>query len=77
MKVADMRSYETIPTSPLDWHRASFCQTGECVEIAGHNGMVIMRSTQPDSVRLYFTTEEFGSFLREAKAGKFGAGQVD
>ena len=69
--MAGMRSYEAIRPS-LDWQKASFCQNGECVEIAAHNGMVMMRkSNEPNSARLYFTPEEFSSFLRGAKAGEF------
>jgi hypothetical protein len=57
---------------PLDWHKSSLCQTGECVEIAAQSGTVIMRkSTQPDAGYVYFTPEEFGSFLMGAKAGEF------
>jgi uncharacterized protein DUF397 len=55
----------------LDWRRASPCQGGECVWIARQNGSVIMRGSQPDSPWLYFTPEEFGAFLSDAKAGKF------
>ncbi len=66
-----MESYETTQTPP-DWHKSTFCQTGECVEIAALNGMVIMRkSTQPDADYVYFTPDEFGSFLGQAKAGDF------
>ncbi len=57
---------------PLDWYKASFCQNGECVEIAAHNGQIMMRkSTQPDADYIYFTPQEFAAFLKEAKAGKF------
>jgi hypothetical protein len=69
-----MRSRETIQVLPLDWRKASFCQNGECVEIAAHNGVVIMRnSTRPESDHIYFTPKEFATFLREAKTGRFDA----
>jgi len=66
-----MGMYNVIHAQPLDWRRASFCQNGECVWIAAQNGSVIMRSSQPDSAWLYFTPEEFGAFLDDAKAGAF------
>ena len=67
-----MQPYEARQTASLDWRKASFCQTGECVEIAAHDGAVIMRnSSQPDGGYLYFTPEDFGSFLERAKAGEF------
>jgi Domain of unknown function (DUF397) len=56
---------------PLDWRGASFCQGGECVWIGAENGAVIMRSSQPDSAWIYFTPDEFSSFLNEAKAGEY------
>jgi hypothetical protein len=67
-----MRSHGTIQIPSVDWYRASFCQNGECVEIAAQNGVVIMRSSaEPDSGQIRFTPEEFGCFLREAKAGGY------
>jgi hypothetical protein len=61
-----------MQTSALDWHKASFCQTGECIEIAAYNDVVLMRSSsQPESGYVYFTPEEFNSFLEAAKSGKF------
>lgn len=71
-KVAGMPSHEATQTLQLDWHKASFCQTGECVEIAAHNDVVLMRSSrQPDSGYIYFTPEEFSIFLQRAKAGNY------
>jgi hypothetical protein len=66
-----MRSYEAIPPS-LDWRKASFCQNSECVEVSAlDSATIIMRnSTRPDRY-VYFTREEFGSFLSDAKSGKF------
>jgi Domain of unknown function (DUF397) len=62
-----------MQTPALDWHKASFCQTGECVEIAEYNDVVLMRnSAQPESGHIYFTPEEFTTFLGAAKAGEFG-----
>lgn len=56
----------------LDWRKASFCQTGECVEIAANNGAVLMRnSAQPEMGFVSFTPEEFNTFLGAAKAGEF------
>jgi len=66
-----------MQTPALDWRKASFCQNGECIEVAAaQNGTVIMRNntqTQPASAHtyIYSTTEEFRSFLRGAKAGEF------
>ena len=56
----------------LDWHRSSFCQAGECVEITEADGIVIMRSSaHPDSGQIYLSRKEFGSFLAAAKAGAY------
>jgi Domain of unknown function (DUF397) len=61
-----------MQTPSLAWHKASLCQNGECVEIATHNDTVMMRnSTRPDSGYVYFTSEEFSTFLLAAKAGEF------
>jgi Domain of unknown function (DUF397) len=63
-----MRSHEARQFPQLDWLKSSLCQNGECVEISAWEGKVIMRSTRPNSGYIYFTPEEFGCFLREAKA---------
>jgi hypothetical protein len=61
-----------MQTPALDWHRSSFCQTGECVEIATCNDTVVIRSSaHPESGYIYLTPEELGHFLRAVKAGKF------
>lgn len=67
-----MRSRDVMQGVPVDWCKASLCQTGECVEIAAHEDMVVMRSSaHPDSGYVYFSRKEFGSFLAAAKAGEF------
>lgn len=61
-----------MQTPALDWHKASFCQTGECVEIAAYNDVVLMRSSvKPESGYIRFTPEEFATFLEAAKVGEF------
>jgi Domain of unknown function (DUF397) len=67
-----MRTSGVVKGVSLNWCRASFCQTGECVEIAAHGDAVIMRnSAHPDGGYVYFSPKEFGSFLAAAKAGQF------
>ena len=60
-----------MQAQPLDWCKASLCQNGECVWVANQNGSVIMRGSQPGSAWLYFTPEEFGTFLSDAKVGAY------
>jgi len=58
------------------WRKASFCGSGECVEVAELNGMVVMRdSKDPHGPTLRYTTEEWRSFVRAIKAGKFDPGR--
>lgn len=67
-----MRSHGVVQGASLNWCRASFCQTGECVEIAAHDDAVIMRSSaHPDAGYIYFSPKEFSSFVAAAKAGEF------
>jgi hypothetical protein len=54
------------------WRKASYCVTGECVEVAEHNGMIVLRdSKQPCGAALIYTAEEWHSFLRGIKNGEF------
>jgi hypothetical protein len=67
-----MRSRDVMQDASFGWYKASFCQTGECVEIAAHEDMVVMRSSaHPDAGYIYFSPKVFGSFLAAAKAGEF------
>jgi hypothetical protein len=67
-----MRSNDIMQDVSFNWSRASLCQNGECVEIAAHGEMVIMRSSaHPNAGYVYFSQKEFGSFLAAAKAGEF------
>ena len=56
----------------MGWRKASFCQSGECVEVAVQDGMIVMRdSKQPDDTVLRYTTDEWRSLLGGIKAGEF------
>jgi hypothetical protein len=69
-----MQPHEITPDDSLDWYKSSFCQAGECVEIATHKDVVVMRnSTRPSAGFVYFTPKEFGSFIVATKAGEYGA----
>jgi hypothetical protein len=54
------------------WRRASFCASNECIEVAPHNNMIVMRnSREPRGQVLRYTAEEWRSFVRGIKAGEF------
>jgi Domain of unknown function (DUF397) len=66
--VVGMRSNEVMQDAPLNWRRASNCQTGECVEVARHGDVIVMRSSgHPDAGYVYFDPKQFSSFLAEVK----------
>jgi len=57
---------------PSTWRRASFCQAGECIEIAQRDGVIFIRnSREPRRQALRYTPEEWQSFIRGVKAGEF------
>ncbi len=65
-----MKLFET-PNDGIEWCKASFCFSGECVEIAQRDGAILMRSTrQPDRV-LELTREEWLIFAKGLSAGEF------
>jgi hypothetical protein len=50
---------------------ASFCASGECIEVAQADGVVILRdSTQPLGSRLHYGASDWGFFVRDIKSGK-------
>lgn len=61
-----------VRNASLDWYRSSYCQAGECVEIADAGDVVIMRSSvRPEVGRIYLSRKEFGYFLTAAKSGEY------
>jgi hypothetical protein len=55
------------------WRKASFCQSGECVEVAEQDGMIVMRNSKEHGQVLNFTTGVWKTFVRRIKVGEFGA----
>jgi len=54
------------------WRKASFCASGECVEVAQQDGMIVLRdSKEPGGSLLRYTAEEWQSFVLGVKAGEF------
>jgi hypothetical protein len=67
-----MRPTRAPQTERAVWRKASLCQGGECVEVARLNNMIVMRdSKDPRGHMLYYATEEFRSFVRSIKAGRY------
>lgn len=67
-----MPSYGARQTGQPAWRKASFCASGECVEVAQRDGMIVLRdSKDPRGSMLHYTAEEWQSFVRGIKAGEF------
>lgn len=67
-----MHTYATAYSADngLNWRRASFCWSGECVEVATADGEVFVRdSTRPHGLQRY-TADEWRSFVRAVKSGE-------
>jgi Domain of unknown function (DUF397) len=65
-----MSSYGA-PSPESGWRRPSFCQGGECAEIAKVDNMIALRSsTAPRSVVRY-TNEEWRALAQAIRAGEF------
>jgi Domain of unknown function (DUF397) len=67
-----MRSHRTPQAKQPGWRKASFCQSGECVEVAQRDAMIVLRdSKKPRGHVLSYTLEEWQAFVRGVKAGEF------
>jgi hypothetical protein len=66
-----MPSYEADQRG-FAWRKASFCQSGECVEVAQQGGVIIMRdSKEPLGGVLRYSVQEWRSLVYDVKAGKY------
>jgi hypothetical protein len=67
-----MSSNEAGSSVQRAWRTASFCTSGECIQVAQRDGLIILRdSTRPDGITLRYADEEWRSFVRDIKAGGF------
>lgn len=67
-----MSSNEAERPAQLAWRKASFCASGECVEAAQRDGVIILRdSTQPSGRMLHYTAEDWRSFVQDVKTDRF------
>ena len=52
------------------WRKSSFCYSGECVEVAALDGMILMRdSKDPRGTVLRYSPDEWRSFVRAVRRG--------
>ena len=62
--------HETISAGSR-WRKASFCQSGECVEVARQDDMIIVRDSKERCTVLRSTVEQWRTFVQGVKAGEF------
>jgi Domain of unknown function (DUF397) len=67
MASTDMRRPESAPA----WRTASFCQSGECAEVAEQGGEVLLRSTRAPDVVVRLTGTEWQALTKGIAAGEF------
>jgi hypothetical protein len=67
-----MNSYGTRQPEPA-WRRASYCQGGECAEIAVVDGMIALRSSNEPGTVVRYTTDEWQALVRAIRAGEFAS----
>jgi hypothetical protein len=60
------------PAPQPAWRKSSFCQAGECVEVAMQDGVVVLRSTRAPDAVVRFTRDEWRAFAIGMQAGEFG-----
>jgi hypothetical protein len=67
-----MRSFEPRQAATqTTWRKSTFCASGECVEVAQHNGMIVLRDAEQPRGNVRYTAEEWRAFVRGIKAGEF------
>lgn len=67
-----MRSHWPRKTELPAWRKASFCASGQCVEVSKQDDMILLRDSKKTGGRiLRYTAEEWQSFVQGVKAGEF------
>lgn len=69
-----MSSYGTNSALPVNdglvWRRARYCYTGECVEVARQDGIILMRdSKDPQGGVVRISDDDWTSLVSDIKAG--------
>jgi hypothetical protein len=55
-----------------EWHKSSFSQNGDCVEISFSDREVLVRhSKHPEDAVLTFNSSEWAAFIAGARTGEF------
>lgn len=62
-----MRQPESVPA----WRTASFCQSGECAEVAEEGAEVLLRSTRAPDIVVRLTGAEWQALTKGITAGEF------
>jgi hypothetical protein len=55
------------------WRKASFCQAGECAEVAVENEEILLRSTRSPGTVVRLTTAEWRALAEGIQAGEFAS----
>ena len=68
-----MARQASTPTTqrPPAWRKSSFCQSGECAEVAADDGEIAVRSTRAPADIVRFTTAEWHALVAGIRAGEF------
>jgi hypothetical protein len=59
------------PRSAPAWRKATFCQSGECAEVAEEDGEILLRSTRAPGIVIRLTAAEWRAFTNGMAAGEF------
>ena len=67
-----MSSNEAERSVQPAWRTASYCASGECVQVTQRDGLIILRdSTSPGGVTIPYPAVKWQSFVADTKAGNF------
>lgn len=65
-----MQSYEAGRTAQPTWRKATFCASGECIEVSQQSGAIMVRdSVQPHGAVLTYAASDWQTLVRSIKAG--------
>jgi hypothetical protein len=60
------------PVDEPTWHKASQCDSGQCIEIGALGGLVLVRSSaDPECPRIALSHDEWQEFVAGVKDGDF------